>query len=45
MLNCLNIASTPYKNCSQYFDVILTELIDENALSLAINLSTVPLKL
>ena len=43
--NCLTIASTSYKNCCQYGGVPLTELINKNALSLATNLSTVPLKL
>ena len=43
--NCLTIANTSYKNCFQYDDVTLVELINENALFLAINLSLVPLKL
>ena len=43
--NCLTIARTSYKNCFQYAGVPLTELIHENALSLATSLSLVPLKL
>ena len=43
--NCLIMASTSYKNCFQYGGVPLTELINENALSLATNLLTAPLKL
>ena len=35
--NCLTIASTSHKNCFQYAGVPLTELINENALSLATN--------
>ena len=42
--NYLTIASTSYKNCFQYADVPLTELINENALSLATNLSYVDLE-
>ena len=34
--NCLNIASTSYKNCFEYAGVLLTEIINENALPLAI---------
>ena len=37
----LTIASTSYKNCLQYTVVPLTELINENSLSLTTNLSTV----
>ena len=43
--NCLAIASTSYKNCFQYAGVSLTELLNENALSLATKLSVVALKL
>ena len=43
--NCLTIASTQNKNYFQYARVPLTELMNENALSLATNLSIVPLKL
>ena len=43
--NCLAIASTSYKNCFQYAGVPLTELLNENALSLATKLSVVTLKL
>ena len=43
--NWLTIASTSCKICSQYAGVPLTELINENALFLATNLSIVPLKL
>ena len=43
--NCLNIASTSYKNFFQYAGVPLTELINKNALSLATNLPITPLKL
>ena len=43
--NCLAIASTSYKNCFQYAGVPLTELLNENALSLATKLSVVALKL
>ena len=42
--NCSTIASTSYKNCFQYVDVPLTELVNESTLSLATNLSIVPLK-
>ena len=43
--NYLTIANTSYKNCFQYAGVPLTELINENALSLTTNLSVIPLKL
>ena len=43
--NCLTMDSTSYKNCFQYAGVPLTELINENALSLATKLSIVALKL
>ena len=43
--NCLTIASTSYKNYFQYGSVPFTELINEKVLSLATNLSMVPLKL
>ena len=43
--NCLTIASTSYKNCFQYTGVPLTELIKENALSLATKFSIIALKL
>ena len=43
--NCLNIASISYKNCFHYSGVPLTELFNENALSLVTNLPYVPLKL
>ena len=43
--NCLAIASTSYKKCFQYAGVPLTELLNENALSLATKLSVVTLKL
>ena len=43
--NCLAIVSTSYKNCFQYAGVPLTELLNENALSLATKLSVVALKL
>ena len=43
--NCLTIASTSNKNCFQYVGVPLNGLINENTLSLARNLSTVPFKL
>ena len=39
--NFLKIASASYENCFQY--VSLTELINENALSLTTKLSIVPL--
>ena len=42
--NCLTIANTFYKNCFQYGGVPSTELINDNALSLAINLSIVLLE-
>ena len=42
--NCLTIASTSYKNYFQYGGVPLTEFINENALSITTNHSTVPLK-
>ena len=42
--NCLAIASTSYKTF-QYAGVPLTELLNENALSLATKLSVVTLKL
>ena len=42
--NCLAIASTSYKTF-QYAGVPLTELLNENALSLATKLSVVALKL
>ena len=45
MGNCLTITSTSCKNCFQYVGVPLTELINQNELSLATNPSTVPLKL
>ena len=41
--NCLTVSSTSYKNFFQYASVPLTELKNENALSLATHLSTVPL--
>ena len=43
--NFLTIASESYKNCFQYAGVPLTEVINENAISLATKLSMVPLKL
>ena len=43
--NCLTIASASYENCFQYAGVPLTELINENALSLATNHSIALLKL
>ena len=43
--NCLTIARTSNKNYFQYASAPLTELINENALSLVTNLSIVPLKL
>ena len=43
--NCLTIANTSYKNCFQYAGVPLIEPINENAMSLATNLSIAPLKL
>ena len=43
--NYLTIVSTSFKNFFQYADVPLTELIHENTLFLATNLSIVPLKL
>ena len=43
--NCLNKASTSYKYCFQYAGIYLTELTNKNALSLAANLSIVPLTL
>ena len=43
--NCLTMASTLYENYFQHAGVPLTEFINENALSLATNFSTVPLKL
>ena len=43
--NCLTIASASYKNCFQFVGVALTEIINENALSLETNISIVPLKL
>ena len=43
--NCLTIARTSNKNCFQYAGVPLTELINENALSLATNLSIILLQL
>ena len=43
--NRLTIASTSSKNCFQYAGVPLTELINENVLSLETNLSIFPLKL
>ena len=43
--DCLTIAGTSYKNCFQYIDVPLTELISENALSLATKLLIVSSKL
>ena len=43
--NCLTIASTSYKTFSSILVFLLTELINENALTLATNLSIVPLKL
>ena len=43
--NCLTIFSASYKNCFQYASVALTDLINENASSLATNLSIVVLKL
>ena len=42
--NCLTIASTSYQNYFQYASVPLTELINENALSLTTNLSIFLLK-
>ena len=41
--NRLTIASTSNKRCSQYAGVSLTEVINENALSLSANLSIVRL--
>ena len=43
--NYLTMVSTSYKNSLQYAVVPLSELIKENALSLATILSIVPLKL
>ena len=43
--NCLSTASISYKNCFQYAGVPLTELINENALFLATNISIASLKL
>ena len=43
--NCLNITSTSYKNYFQYAGVPLTELINENELSLATNILILHLKL
>lgn len=43
--NFLTIASISYKNSFQYTSVLLTELIHEYELSLAINFSIAPLKL
>ena len=43
--NCLTMARISNKNCFHYAGVPLTELINENALSLATNFSIVPLKL
>ena len=43
--NYLTMVSASYKNSLQYAGVPLTELIKENALSLATILSIVPLKL
>ena len=43
--NWLTIAITLYKNCFQYADVPLTELIDENVFSHSANLLIVLLKL
>ena len=43
--NYLSIASISYRNCPQYAGVTLTQLINENPLSLASNLSNVPLEL
>ena len=42
--NCLTIASTSNKNFFQYAGVPLTELVNENALSLAPNLAIALLK-
>ena len=39
------MANTSYKNCFQYARVPLTEVINENALSLAAYISIVPLKI
>ena len=38
ILNCLTIESTSYKNCFQRAGVLLTELLNENALSFEKNL-------
>ena len=43
--NCLNITSTSNKSYFQYAGVPLTELINENALSLATNILILHLKL
>ena len=43
--NCLTIVRASYKNCFHYASVPLTELINENTLSLATNLPVVTLKL
>ena len=43
--NCLTIANTSYKNRLQYSGAPWTQLIKENALSLATNFPIVPLKL
>ena len=43
--NCLSTASISYKNCFQYAGVPLTELINDNALFLATNISIASLKL
>ena len=44
MHNCLTIAKLSYKNCFDYAGVPFTELMNEKVLSLATNLSMVPLK-
>ena len=41
--NCFNIARRPSKDFLQYAGVRLTEFLKEHALSLAANLSVVPL--
>ena len=43
--NSLTMPSTLYKNCFQYIGVPPTELINENALSLAKNLLSIHFKL
>ena len=42
--NCLTMAGTSYMNSFQYADVLLPEVVNENASSLTANLLVVPLK-